>query len=748
MKNTKRILAAILASAMLFSFAFMISATEETAKILNIYSDGMLFLQNSEAVIEGKGNPGSKITLSLYDKNNTVIATGNSTTASDGTFAVTFPAPAGSFSEYTITLSENGKSFETLSNVVFGELWLASGQSNMQYPLIQTKTGAEKFNNSEKFSKWLRVLMVPAYPEYKNSTSLIPAEPQNDLSDAVWVNGELSDIFNMSAVAYFFAEDMMDKLGMPVGILNSSLGGSSIRSWLSREAIDGNEKIKNYLIGKGEYFSLSDWNEAEQSVYFDMTANFNQKIAPLKNFRISGMLWYQGETDLMTGNTEYAEMLNLLQSSYTDVFSYKSGLLPLVFTQIASYNYSEDESLLNNWNYEYTKMQQQKASSRALITIYDIPLTYLPDAGLIHPERKEEVGQRMADAAYGLVYNRNDSYTAATVSKVEITDNEIYVSFNNVGNGLTINGKTAKGFAICGKDGVYVNATAEIVSADTIKVYSDLIDNPKSVTYAYCVANQTANLYTTDNKELALPVAPFITDYNYAEKFWKEKTWTQCDDELTWHTEDDKFSGYYNTWNSNNAEISFSGNDSIDSTSGLNIASAKKSFYISPVTSYKENTTTKNFRDTETDYSSYGSISFYAKNNGTADVVFEGAKFIINPVMWYSPEITGTLDVSAIIPADGSWHYITLNLNKLYHLGNECSLSYDNEKLNKIRDIQFTFSSKDNSTASISIDNISFGPETEITGNPFDVNIENADSLIELLTAIILTIIGNLAKLF
>lgn len=748
MKTTKKLLSIILAITFVFTFGSLSFADESSAKLLNIYSDGMLFLQNSEAVLSGTGIPSSIVSLSLIDEKNNTIQESQTVISDDGAFTVSFPTPSGSFNEYKIILKENGTEFAVLNNVVFGELWLASGQSNMQYPLSQSKTGQEMFKSNERLNKWLRVLLVPAYPEYNNSTSLVPAHPQNDLSDAVWVNGENSAIYSMSAVAYFFADELMKTLDMPIGILNSSLGGSSIRSWLGRETIDNNPDFKNYLISRGEYFSLSDWNEAQQSIYYDMTANFNQKIYPLKNFRISGMIWYQGETDLMTGNTEYSEALNLLQNSYTELFNYENGTLPLIFTQLASFNYSDDGKLLNNWNYEFTKMQKAEASSRALITIYDIPLTYLPETGLIHPERKEEVGQRMAFCADGLLYNKNDTYTASTVKSAEIKDNEIYITFNDVGNGLTINGTKAKGFAICGENGVYVNAQAEIVSADTIKVYSESVSFPKSVTYAYGVANQTSNLYATANGELSLPVAPFITDTNYSEKLWYSKSWCECDDEFTWHTEDDSISGYYNTWESKNSSIAFKSSDSVDNTNGINVSSEKNSFYISPVTTYKDNLSETVFTDCKTDFSEYGSISFYARNNGDKEIYFDGMRFYKNPLMWYAPEIPGTLDTGITIPADGKWHYISLNLNKVYHLGNECSLSYSNEKLEDIKSIRLYFSSSCNAANDLSIDNFSFSPETDSNNIPYEVNIKNADNLIELLTAIVLTIVGKFAQLF
>ncbi len=748
MKRLKKLLSATLIFTLLVSSASFSFASDTQAKLLNIYADGMLFKQNTDVNICGYGNPGSTITLSLKDKNNLELQNAETKVSDDGTFSISFLSPGGSFEEYSISIEENGKEFKLLKNIVFGELWLASGQSNMQYPLAQSSTGAEMFAESKKLSKWLRVLLVPAYPEYNNSTSLVPGTEQDDITDAVWVNGENPAIYSMSAVAYFFAEEIMKKLDMPVGILNSSLGGSSIRSWLSRETIDNNDKIKNYLTQRGEYISLDCWNESEQNIYFDMTANYNQKIAPLKNFRISGMIWYQGETDLMTGNTLYAEHLDLLQKSYSDLFNFSDGKLPIIFTQIASFNYSDDGLLLSNWNYDLTRIQASEKSSRALITIYNIPLTYLPEAGLIHPERKEKVGQRMAFSADGLIYNKNSAYTTATVTDVKIISDEVFISFDNTGDGLVAKNEKLKGFAICSDNGIYIKADAEIIDSDTIKVYSEFIEAPKSVTYAYCTANQTANLFASLNQEEALPVAPFITDCKYTDNLWIEKNWCDCDDELTWHTEDDSYSGFYNTWDSKNAEINFSENDSVDNTKGLNIKSDSKTFSVSPVTTYTDKLKVINFTDTETDYSSYGTLGFYIRNNGTEDITFSGLKLYKNSAVWYSPEISGTLDVETIIPADSQWHYISLNLNKLYHLGNECSLSYNNKKLEQIKMMEFSFSGSCNSKSDISIDNISFSPSNDENGTSYDVNIKNADNIIELLTAIVLTIAKKLSELF
>ena len=195
----KKILSVLLAVILSFSFmAITVSAEEETAKLYNIYADSMLFQHSKEAILAGTGKAGNKIKAELY-LGKKLITSGESIIGADGKFTVSFMAPEGSFTEYIIILYENGKDIRVLKNIVFGELWLASGQSNMMYPLSQSETGLEMWQNKEKLSKNLRVLMVPGYPEYKgeNALTMLPLDAQDDITDAVWVTGEDEYIYNI-----------------------------------------------------------------------------------------------------------------------------------------------------------------------------------------------------------------------------------------------------------------------------------------------------------------------------------------------------------------------------------------------------------------------------------------------------------------------------------------------------------------------------------------------------------------------
>lgn len=735
----KKFVSIILSCILALSCMTAAFAESTTARLYNVYGNEMLFQQNKDAVFAGTANANAEITAELYSADGTLVTSGKTLVGADGTFKVSFMSPSGGYDEYTVILSENSKEFARLENVVFGELWLSSGQSNMQYPLAQSRTGREMFENRQKLSKWLRVLSVPAYPGNTSGPEFTYAEPQKDIEGAQWINGENGFIYNMSAVAYFFAVDLMNELDMPVGILNASLGGSAIASWLSRDAIDGDSGVKNDLVSSGDYIEQSEWESSEQDIYSDMTANYNHKIEALGNFRPSGMIWYQGESDIGRSSDRYARAFDLMQRSYSVHFGYENELMPIIYSQLASYVYSDNILMVADRNTDFVDIQKARPESRATISIYDVPLTYIPEAGAIHPECKEEIGQRMAVSAKNLVYGGNGSYTAPTVKKSEIRDGSIYVTFENTGDGLIINGEPY-GFAICGDNGVYVQADAEIISGDTVRIYSDYVENPRSASYAYSLSNMRSNLYASENGIPTLPAGIFITDDTVSEHYWYDKQWTDCSDEKIWHVMDgDGYIKFYDSWVAENADISYS-------DGAMNIKSSLYTFSINPLMTFKEGTLTKTLHDIDTDYSGCGKMSFYLRNNGSTDVKLSGIEITSNSIFSYSPEVEGTRDIEAVIPADGEWHLVTVDLNRLYLSGNECGVSYPCNRLGNVSDIRFNFSAEGESD--ISIDKIRFAPSTEKTSIRFDVDMNNADTFFEKISAFFVNLIGSFISIF
>lgn len=741
----KKFLSLVLAFILFASCMITSSATSQKAELYSVYADKMLFRQNEDAIIAGIASDGNEITAELMLDGN-VIAKGKTNAKRDGTFEVSFRAPEGGYTEYSIVLKENGTEFRTLHNVVFGELWLAGGQSNMMYPLGQAKHGLEMMNNGEKLSPWIRVMTTPPYPEYKGSTELVPLNPLNDIKDAKWLSGEDSEIYGTTAVGCFFASKLTEEIDMPVGILNLNLGGSSIASWLSREAVDSDAEVRKHLTDSGRYFPADKWKEEGHNLYADMTANYNLRIHPARHFRISGMIWYQGESDIGNSADEYSDCIDLLQRSYTEVFGYKKGLLPFIYTQLASYFYSEDGLCLPQRNIDFSDIQQERPESRALVAIYDLPLTFLPEAGSIHPETKKEIGERMAYSAMGLVYGTNNGYTTATVEKSEIRDGSVYVTFRNTGNGLAFSGCLPTGFAVCGEDGIYTRADAEIISENTIRIYSEFVKNPVSASYAYFVMNMKSNLYATDTDGLSLPVSPFITNQSNAKHYWIDKLWADCESETVWHVQGENFSKYHPIWESKNADISYSSADAFSGKNGMNIKSADKNFSLNPLLTYKEEAIPSVFSDVDKDYSDYGKMIINIRNNGESDIRLSEIRFYLNSALWYTPALDGTNDTNAVIPADGMWHTLAFDLNKLYLYSNECGISSPNERIENVRNIEFGFESDGNSD--LSIDAIRFTPSDENIGLGFGSEIKNADNPLEFLSALFVGFIGMIVSVF
>lgn len=723
----KKIISLLLCILLFILCGTPVFALNTEARLYNVYGNGMLFQQNKDAVLSGTAKTGDTINVQLFDFENNLVAQ-NSIKAKDGVFTIFFKAPKGSFKEYTIVLTCNSVEFARLTNVVFGELWLASGQSNMMYPLKYSKVGRVMAEKGEKLSKYIRVLTEPAHPQYKDkdSLTLVPVDPQPDIIGAKWIDGESNEIYGISAVAAFFAMDLTESLNVPVGILNSSLGSSAIATWLSRSAIDNCPEVKKAIKDHNRYTEKDQWVEEEKSIYNDMTANFNLRTNALKNFRPAGMIWYQGETDILSGYTpeEYTAQLELLQKFYTEHFNYKGGLLPLIYTHLAANYYSETGLNLIDWNIEYTEFQNEDPASRAVITNYDIPLTFVPGIGFVHPECKKEIGQRMAISAYSLVYGKKSPYTAAYAESFVIKDSDVYVTFNNVGDTLKAKGNTLFGFAICGKDGIYLQADAEIINNNTVKVHCDSIKKPVSVTYAHCLGNYKANLYSSYDGKLYMPVSTFRVGTVENPHYWADKNWTDCEDVSLFHNFVNDFAGIYRAWETSDAEITIDEKNAFSGDKGLGIISLKNKFTVNPLMTYKDGTTSKTFQGEDTNYSDYYTMSFYLRNNGKAPVTLQNVTFYTNGHACYVPVNAETGNIKTEISADGQWHLVTLDLNTLYAADNSSKNTFSNGTLDTVTDIKFNFST--NGKADISMDNIRFSTKraivpvfTEIIKKPY-----------------------------
>ncbi|MBQ6707393.1 MAG: hypothetical protein IJM97_00435 [Clostridia bacterium] len=695
----------IFTSSFVWNTAFAVDDKTYVASFLEIYDSYMLFQQNEPIIISGKGKKGDEITVKLVDKNNKTKRAASTKVSGNGSFKVTLDAIDGGYDEYELIGTSNGITFSTLYHIVFGEVWLCAGQSNMAYPLSSTDAG-EKILKEKTGDYYIRGLIEPIFPK---NTPFASGKPRSDVPGSYWAAGSKKWIASVSAVGYFFAEKLREELDVPVGILSVAIGGSSIVSWLSKKSVDENEIVKKYLEEKGEYLSekkIPDKITNSSKAKNLMTYAYNQKVAPLKNFSIRGTLWYQGETDVNTGNDVYFEMLKTLHKSYSDFFGFENGSMPLICSNLASFHYKNNcLTQVPSFNEAQAKLALENEYITS-IPIYDVPLDYKTgiklSPGPIHPTIKKDVGNRLAKSAEALVYNSKNPTTAATAKSTEIKGRYIHIKFDNVGNGLKIKSgdDTLYGFTVCGESGVYVEAKAVVEDKDVVKVWSENVDTPIGVAYAYSEVTTNCNLFSTDkNSNDLYPVASFKICDAEATEYIQSKDWTTCEIEKSWHTITSGYAGYFDTWKLSAPEKSSAsicintddkafGKGSLQlNFSGTDYGSSEIS--VSPLMMNKDG---KLFADTDRDYSDFCLMKFKVKNNSDKAIIIDRIDFITGSEISYSPAVNNELSTFVIIPPDSDWTEITLDLTTLFPYGDTLAIPMSNKVLNDITGIDFVFS--------------------------------------------------------
>ena len=480
-----------------------VTTIEAQPSLPTLFSDGMMFQQNKPMNVFGYGEAGDEMTAELYrgaEKLETVTATA----AADGRFDLSFSARAGGYDTYSIRVF-GGELDTTIKDVVIGELWVAGGQSNME---LTVGVSLDMNTMMAESSEYVRIYKMPTRP-----SGDVLMDPARDVKGAYWINGTDIDVTAVSALAYAFANDLQKKLDVPVGFLNTSIGGTVIEAWLSREAIGGNAELQAELLKRGLYYDEEFWSTSNGT----MSTWYNQKVGPLAGINVAGTIWYQGESNSNRSEL-YPIELKILKESWGEIFGYENGDMPLIFTQVAPYRYDNGNSNQQHLGYLAMHMEDGWAlcdpDTTSMLTIYDLPLDHMKDDGVsstdpIHPRAKKPVGERFAAAAMNMLYGGTEEFTAPVFKSMEIRDGAIYLTFDRVGSGLkSIDGSAnLHGFTIAGADGVYVNAEAVLVDADTVRVWNNRVNAPKHVMYAFDNFNQAANLMNS----AGIPASPFRT---------------------------------------------------------------------------------------------------------------------------------------------------------------------------------------------------------------------------------------------
>ena len=476
-----------------------------------ILGNNMIIQQDHPVKIWGQAEPEEQITVQLGRE--VAMATADE----NGFWEVTLKSREASGQSLQMTISGTKSQNITLKNILVGEVWICSGQSNMQWSMLQTHSPVPEIQRADY--PRIRLFYVPR----KISTL-----PQNDV-DAEWEICSPETIGSFSAVAYYFGRKIHSELDVPVGLINSNWGGTRIEPWtpdsgFKRETLGG--VYKNSL--REAIPKLEEWiRKAAQALENDTyihpqpplpihphqnnrtpTVLYNAMIHPLIRFPIRGAIWYQGEANRNDG-LEYTVKMEALIKGWRS--AWQAGDFPFYYVQLAPFNYgytliNDESDILDFYRLPLIWEAQQNAlkiPNTGMAVVTDI--TNLND---IHPRNKKDVGYRLALWALAKTYGKtNIVFSGPLYKSMSIEDNKIRIFFDYTGSGLkSLNNLPLSWFEIAGENRVFLKATADI-DGQTVLVWNKRIDKPVAVRFGWHQL-ATPNL---GNKE-GLPASPFRTN--------------------------------------------------------------------------------------------------------------------------------------------------------------------------------------------------------------------------------------------
>jgi len=434
-------------------------------KVHSLFTDNMVLQQGDKAPIWGTADPGEKIEVSLEGLN---VAQGAGFSAgNDGKWLIHLrKLQAGG--PFKLTVKGATNTIE-IKNVMVGEVWVCSGQSNMEWPMTASRNPYRDIPAAKHPN--IRLLRVPKAPSQTPRTEF---GPDKDEGTGHWVPCNPGDVGKFSAVAYFFGRDLHKARKVPIGLIQSAWGGTAAERWTRKEIFDEYPDLKG-LKGSDLY---------------------NGMIAPLIPFAIKGVIWYQGESNADQA-AKYRTLFPAMIKSWRD--DWKQPDLPFLFVQLAPWDVPKRQTWPELREAQLLTAQKVPNTAMAVITDYG-------DRKDIHPKDKDPVGARLALCARAIAYKEKIVYSGPEYESMKADDKRITLSFKHVGGGLVAKNGALKGFTICGEDTNFVDAEAEIVG-NLVVVHSDKVQRPVAVRFGWHNYPE-GNLF---NRE-GLPATPFRTD--------------------------------------------------------------------------------------------------------------------------------------------------------------------------------------------------------------------------------------------
>jgi sialate O-acetylesterase len=486
---------------------FVFDSTQANIVLPKLFSDNMVLQREMRVPVWGWADPGEKVTVELGGHTAQTIAN------SDGKWKL-YLGPLDTGGPFEMKVS--GKNMITIRNVLVGEVWICSGQSNMAMEV-------ENCLNAKQEIASARYPLIRQF-QVKRMKSLQPLDDVSPVDNpkADWLNTweicDTSTVRHFTGAGYFFGLNLYRKLNIPIGLIHVSWGGTTAEAWTPLDTLKNDPDLNVILKNWPDYNNDEDWLKQEyagfvkavekarkegtaEPLYFNQpSVLFNGIIAPVIPYGMRGVAWYQGESNAYRAY-QYRRLFPAMIEQWRK--KWKQGDFPFIFVQLANYHFEPQV-------FPELREAQSMAlshSNTAMVVTIDIG-----DSSDIHPKNKQEVGRRLSLAAGNLVYGEDIVCSGPVFKSMYVDGNRCRLNFSSPGDGLISKGsERLNGFIIAGTDKRFFSARARIEGNEVV-VWSDEIPLPVAVRYAWANHPGNCNLYNKSGLLSNLPAPPFRTD--------------------------------------------------------------------------------------------------------------------------------------------------------------------------------------------------------------------------------------------
>ncbi|MHC4248363.1 MAG: sialate O-acetylesterase [Planctomycetota bacterium] len=503
--------------------------------VAGVFSDNMVLQRGTPVPVWGWTEPGALVTVSFDGKVAKALA------GDDGRWTATLPAGPARAEPSDMTVASANTI--TITNVVVGEVWVCSGQSNMAWTVARLVNSKDP---NDPVAAEIAASKQPLFRQYQVPNNLAPDGPAKDVKGK-WVESTPETVPNFTAVGYFFGKRLRAELGVPVGLIKTAWGGTPAEAWTRIAALKAEPRAAPYIEAWDKRTSawdpdgaaerhekqLAAWQKAaakakeqrkrprrkprapaspKRSPHHPSTLN-NGMIAPIVPYAMSGAIWYQGESNAGRAHA-YQKIFSNMISDWRRQWG--RGEFPFGFVQLANFRKAQPEPAEDAW----AELREAQTMALKLPATGQAVIIDIGEAGNIHPRNKQDVGGRLALWALGTVYGRDIVYSGPVFRSMEARGATVRVTFDHAGAGLMAGkkeglaptvptpGEKLKWFQIAGEDRKWSWAEARIVGKNAVDVTSPSVAAPVAVRYAWSTNPEGCNLYN----RAGLPASPFRTD--------------------------------------------------------------------------------------------------------------------------------------------------------------------------------------------------------------------------------------------